>query len=231
MASTEGSARIARRRHAKVDGLAHHVDLFDHDAQRIAKAKLLAPALADQAMALGIDAVVVVAELAKAHQTLAGGFGNLYKHAPVGDARNDSVKLLAQELLHVHSLHVLDRRAFGVGGVLLALRTVLAELLERVGLGRRLAVERILQEAVHHHVGVAANRRRKVGVVVECESVVPHVLGAVHRLGHGTHGKRFKHVGLGRALDLAQQVVDRAAHVAGAVDLHLVAQRTHKLTQ
>ena len=84
---------------------------------------------------------------------------------------------------------------------------------------------------MHHHVGVAADRRRKVRVVVEREPIVPHILGAVHGFGHGPHRKRFQHVGLGRTLDLAQQVVDGAPHVAGAVDLHGVAERTHKLAE
>ena len=60
---------------------------------------------------------------------------------------------------------------------------------------------------------------------------MPYVLATIDGFGHGPHGKRFKHVCLGRALDLAQQVVNRSAHVAGAVDLHLVSEWAHKFTE
>ena len=223
--------RSALAGYRKVNGFANHVDLLDGDAQRVAKAVFSPGSFAHKAVALRINAVVVVAKLAQPHQSLAGGFGNFDKDAPVGDTRNYSVKGFAYKLLHIHGLHVLHRRAFCVGCILLPKRTVLAELLKGLGLGRRFAVKAVLKKAVHQHIRVSANRRGKMGIVVKGKAVVPHVGRSINGLGHGPHGKRFKHVGFGRTLDLTKEFVDGFAHVARAVDLHLVAERTHELAE
>ena len=223
--------RSALISHRKINGFANHVDLLHGDAQRVAKAVFSPGSFAYKAVPLGINAVVVVSKLAQAHQPLTGRFGNFDKDAPVGNTRNNSVKGFAYKLLHVDSLHVLHRRSFCVGRILLPKRAVLAELLKGLGLGRRFAVEAVLKKSVHQHVGVSANRRSKMGIVVKGKAVVTHVGRSINRLGHGPHGKRFKHVGLGRTLDLTKEFVDGFAHVARAVDLHLVAERTHELAE
>ena len=62
--------------------------------------------------------------------------------------------------------------------------------------------EVFLEQAVHHHVGIATYRRGEVGVIVECKAVVPDIDGRVDGFSHGTHGKRGEQVLFSLALDV-----------------------------
>ena len=85
---------------------------------------------------------------------------------------------------HVLDLLVLDGCALGVGGELFHVGGVLALVLKFLGVHAAASGEVSLEEAVDHHVGVPADGRGEVGVVVEPEAVVADVLGGVYGLCH-----------------------------------------------
>ena len=67
-----------------------------------------------------------------------------------------------------------------------------------------------------------------MGVVVKGQTVVAHVLGAVHGLGHGAHRQGFNEVGFWRSLDLGQQSVEAASNRLAAVHGEGIAKGPHK---
>ena len=99
-----------------------------------------------------------------------------------------------------------------------------AELFELLLVGRLAAVEVAGQQAVDHHVGVAADGRGEVGVVGERQAVVADVVGGVERLGHRPHGHGRNHVLLARALHLGEQLVHFAGYGAAARRLEYAAE-------
>ena len=96
---------------------------------------------------------------------------------------------------------------FGLRGDHLAVRRPFAQGVD-FGLVRRFAPgEVVRQQAVHHHVGIAADGRREVRVAGKRQSVVADVVGRVVGFGHGAHGHRRNGVLLGRTLDLREELV------------------------
>ena len=115
-------------------------------------------------------------------------------------------------------LLVLHAGAFGAGGQLLHGAGVFAQgfvllLADRAAL----IVEVLREQAVHHHVGVAADRRSEVRVVVEGQTVVADVVHGVACLLHGADGDAdgdgLDEVLLLLALYVVQQVVDGFGYV------------------
>ena len=51
-----------------------------------------------------------------------------------------------------------------------------------------------VQQPVNHHVGISADRRCEVGVILEPKSVVPDVFGAVDSFCHGPDSKSGKEI-------------------------------------
>ncbi len=75
------------------------------------------------------------------------------------------------------------------------------------------AGEIALEEAVHHHVGIAAYGRSEVCVVFESESVVADIDGGVYGFSHRTYGQCGEEVFLAFAFYVDKHTVQ------GAVDL------------
>ena len=76
-----------------------------------------------------------------------------------------------------------------------------------------LLVEVLREQAVHHHVGVAADGRGEVRVVVEGQAVVADVVHGVACLLHGADGDGLDEVLLLLALYVVQQVVDGFGYI------------------
>ena len=140
------------------------------------------------------------------------GFVQLDIDAPFGEPRNVPVELLADALLHEFDHLVLDRGAFGLGGDHLAFRSAGAQIFERRLVCRLLACEVTRQQAVHHHVRIAADGRREMRIVGECEAVVADVVGRIKGFCHRAYGHRRYGVLLGRVLDLGEKLVQLLGH-------------------
>ena len=128
----------------------------------------------------------LVAEEVHGYESFAVVLVNLGVDAVFGHSANLCVKLLANLVGHKLNLLVLDAGALGVGCDELHVAAVLAQ-------GFVFALARALcslgvagEQAVNHEVGIAADRRCEVRVVLERQSVVADVDGAVLRLHHGT---------------------------------------------
>ena len=70
------------------------------------------------------------------------------------------------------------------------------------------------QKTVYHEVGVTADGTGKMGIVIECQSVVSDVLRAVASLHHGTQADGFNHVLFLLSLHIAQQFVQALGYVS-----------------
>ncbi len=111
--------------------------------------------------------------------------GQLHEQTPFGDSGDETVELLIYLVGHEFHHFVFDRRPFGLGSPNFAFRRVFAEIFVILLVYRFAAVEIVLQQTVHHHVGVAADGRGEVGVIVERKTVVPYVVRGVDGFRHG----------------------------------------------
>ena len=84
---------------------------------------------------------------------------------------------------------------------------------EFVGIHASASGKIAVEQTVHHHIGIAAYRRCEVGVVLERQSVVTHIHGAIHCLCHRADGKCGYQLFLGTALDVAKQLIERTIHL------------------
>ena len=159
------------------------------------------------------------------------GFVQLDIDAPFGEPRNVPVELLADALLHEFDHLVLDRSAFGLGGNHFAFRSAGAQIFERRLVCRLLACEVTRQQAVHHHVGIAADGRREMRIVGECKAVVADVVGRVKGFCHRTHGHRRHGVLLGRTFDLGEELVQLLGHGPPARGLEDVPEAEDELPE
>ena len=133
-----------------------------------------------------------------------------------------------------HKLHslILYRVALGVGSNLLHLRRVLAKLLVVLLVGRASALLVACDESVNHRVGIAADRRCEVSVVVERQSEVTDIVYRILRLHHGAQRHGLYEVLLALTLARRHERVERLGECAlRAVGLHLVAELHHELAQ
>ena len=161
-----------------------------------------------------VKLVVVVLKIAEGHKPFASVLVNLYVESKFRDTCYSAHKLPSETVSHELHLLVLDAGTFGRFGKLLHGRTVLATLLIGLCVGtartrRGVAVE----EAMNHHVGVAAYGGGEVGVVVEHEAIVTNVLGAVACFLHGTQSYVFNHLFLGCAMDVSQKAIEAAGYL------------------
>ena len=88
------------------------------------------------------------------------------------------------------------------------------------------------KEAVHHQVGITADGRGEMGVIVERQAVVPDVVDRVACLLHGAERYRFDEVLLLLARYVAQQAIERARHFGlRPARAYLVAEAGDELVQ
>ena len=84
------------------------------------------------------------------------------------------------------------------------------------------------EEAVDHHVGIAADGAGEVGVEVEGEAVVPDVVGRVDGFGHGAEGEDLDKLLLAFAFDLRKDAVDGVAYGLVLLGGGLVAEAAYE---
>ena len=186
-------------------------------------------AAAAQAIVLLVEHVVVVVEVAQRYHALALVLVNLYVEAKLGDAADGALEGLPEALAHELHLLVLDAGPFGLRCQLLHVGTLVAERFVLVLIDVAASVGIAGEQAVYYQVGIAANGRGEVGVVVECQAVVADVVSAVAGLHHGAQRDHLHYVLLLAPLDLGEHLVEVAAYLgAAAGGLQLVAEPRDK---
>ena len=69
------------------------------------------------------------------------------------------------------------------------------------------------EKAVNHHIGITADRRCEMRVIIHCQTIVTDVLGGIDSLRHRTDGKYGEHVLLAASLHILEQTVERAVNL------------------
>ena len=129
--------------------------------------------------------VVVIGEITCWHQSFALILLQLDVEAPVGQPCDDAREGLTQTGDHILDLLVLDRGSLGIGSHTLHLGGMVTLILQRSGICRGLTLDEIArEEAVHHQVGVATDRRGEVCIAIEAKAVVTDMRRGIACLSH-----------------------------------------------
>ena len=106
-------------------------------------------------------------------------------------------------------------------------------ILQRSGIRRRLTLDEVAcEEAVHHQVRVAANRRGEVRIAIEAKAVVTDMRRGIACLSHRADSEHRQHILLGLTLDISEQGIEALSDDgASALDLELVTKATHVVGQ
>ena len=183
-------------RYLESDGIAQSVALFG--------------ALADDRICFLVEIPVVVAEIADIDHAF--GFRLLFFDidAPFRNAGDDAIKGLADLVSHVFDLLQLDRGALCLRGADLAVGRMLGDLAEGddVAVAERLAIQMFCQDAMDEEVGIAADRRREVRIIIKCQAEVADILCRIDGLLHGADHGCGKESLMRRSLDLFEEALD-----------------------
>ena len=149
------------------------------DGDRVAQLELMMMAAADKTVVALIKLVVVIVEIVHGHHALTVVLVNLTIDALRLDAtdvrRIDIADLVGHELHHL----VLDGVALGIGGYLLHVAGVLAQLLVMVLVGTAPSLLVTGEQPVDHRVGIAADGAGEMGIVVEGQTIVADIVNTV----------------------------------------------------
>ena len=179
-----------------------------------------------------IEVVVVVVEVTHRHHTLTVVLVDLSIDAIRRDARDVGIVLVAD--LVAHKLHhlVFDGVALCVLCQLFHVGAVLAEVFVVLLIGGASSLLIFREQPMNHRIGITADRRGEMCVIVEAEAEVPDVVRRVFGLHHGTERDALHDLSLTLPVDVVHELVDTLDHrLACAVGLHLQAERHDKLTQ
>ena len=145
-------------------------------------------ASAHQTVVALVEVVVVIVEVVHRYHAFTVVLVNLAVDAIRLDAGDVGVVLVAY--LVGHELHhlVLDAVALSLLGGLFHVGAVLAEFFVLLLICRASAIQVFRQQTVHHRVGIAADGRREVRIVLECQTVVTDVVRRVLGFHHGAQG-------------------------------------------
>ena len=211
----------------EVELAAVDVDAHDLDRERVAQAVAATGAAADQGVRPLFEVVIVVGEAADVEQALDRELDEPAEEAEVLDADDHRVEGLADAALQVGQQLDLDQLALGRLGPALGPRAVLGQDGQLVVVaGGLLAFEERHELAVDLEVGVAADRRGEVAVVVAGQGVVPLALGGVDGLLEAAEQAVVDGVRLGGLGRLGQDALELEAALR-LVDLEARGSRTN----
>ena len=155
-----------------------------------------------------------------------------------------SVNTIARDATHVgiihlaylvgHELHhlVLNGVPLRVGGHLLHVGAMFTQLLVMLLVGGTPSLGVLRQKPVHHRVGITADGRSKVSVIIKSQTKMADVMDGVFRLHHSPQGYMLYHLLLGLSLGFIHQLVQAASRSAlGASTLQTIAELHDKLPQ
>ena len=142
-------------------------------------------------------------------QSFAMTLGELHVQAVVRHAGNDAVKGFAQMLFHPLGLFVLNRRALGGYGKLLAVGAMTTRLFQ-IAYGRLcLATEQVFRhKPMNHHIRITPYRRGEMCVVRERQAVVPDVVRRIERLRHRADSEGVNQFLFNRPRTIRKQFLD-----------------------
>ncbi len=146
-------------------------------------------------MAVLFHLIVVIAQVVDVQQAVHGHLEDLHETAELDHRRDEALEGLADALTQIAALEVSRYepvgfiRPFLEPGGALTQSGELGWLVERRGRAAR--ADQSLECAMHHQVGIAADRRGEVRVVLQRQSEVPDVGGLVYGLGHSPDDERF----------------------------------------
>ena len=82
---------------------------------------------------------------------------------------------------------------------------------------------------MNHHIRIPADGTCKVCIIIERQAVVPHILGRIYSLGHGTYRYCLDQVLLAFSLYLIQQMVNTLGNIRlASVRFQLITETTDK---
>ena len=136
-------------------------------------------------------------------------FVQFYVKSPFRYSGDHSVISLSQMFAHEFYLFVFDGSTFGIGGNLLHVRTVVAEILIFCFGYASPSVHVLRYQTMYHHIRKTTDRRSKVGIIIECQTVVSDVVRRITRFLHGTDGYGFNEILFLLSVNIIQQMVDR----------------------
>ncbi|MPN56530.1 hypothetical protein SDC9_204220 [bioreactor metagenome] len=113
---------------------------------------------------------------------------------------------------HKFHLFVFDGSTFSIRGQLFHVGAVLAEFFIFFGIHAFTSGRITFEQTVYHHVGITADRRGEMRIIIEGQSVMTKIVGRVDRLSHRTDCKCFDQVLLFLSLNFIQKMVNRARH-------------------
>ncbi|EXI77174.1 MAG: hypothetical protein AW12_03136 [Candidatus Accumulibacter sp. BA-94] len=176
-----------------------------------------AAAFTEHLVTRGVELEVLVAQFRNVHQAFDVDLIESDEDAEGDDGGDRSGEGLADPLTHVVALEPVADVARRLVGAALGQRAVHADFLP---LARRVrpAGERCLDRAVHQQIGVAADRRGEMGVMLIGEAEMADVVRAVDRLAQRAQHHRLQQLDVGTTLDARQQfgVVTRRRLVTAA---------------
>ena len=195
------------------------------DGDIVAQAIDATTAAANQAIIFLVEFIEIVVEVTHGNHTLAVGVGEFHIESPLRNAGNVTAKHLAQSIAHKFHRLIFDAGAFGIGSELLLCAHMLTLLFQRRQTHAASALCIAIEQAVHHHIGIAANGRCEMGVVVESQAIVAHIGGRIGGFRHRANGKDGKHFLFGGAFCFFEHGIDAQVHLLGRTGgFHLIAK-------
>ena len=98
--------------------------------------------------------------------------------------------------------------------------------------GRSSTVLILREQAMHHRVGITADRRREMGIIIEAEAEVTDVMRGILSLHHGTERHTLHNLCLALSVNVVHELIDTLDHcLTRAVGLHLQAKGRDELPQ
>ena len=150
---------------------------------------------------------------------------------PLAHTRHVALENLTNLVVHKLDHLILDRCALGLRSDNLALGGIYTLRLNLGLIGRLTLGQVTRQQTMHHHIGIAADRRRKVSIVFESQAIVADIIGCIERLRHTSHGQRRDSICLGTATNLAHQLIYRLSHSAALRCAELITKTQDKVTE
>ena len=189
-------------------------------------------ASSDEAEILFIEIIVVVSDVSHRNHTLAMVLVDSCIDTIAGNTADVGIefftKLVAHEFYHL----VFDTVTLRILCYLLHFRTMFAKFLIMLLIGASATFCIFGKQTMNHCVRITADRRRKVGVILEGKSEVSDVVNRVLRFHHGTECYHLDEVVFWFTFTVGHQFVEASCRSAlGTFCFHLIAELNYEFAQ
>src|SRR5690606_19192960 len=131
------------------------------------------------------------------------GFG---PESNLGYPTHNGIKLFAYEVAHVLHLLVLIGRSFTLHSSSFTL-TTMGTFLLHFFIYFYAIFQYILQDTMRHNIGITANRRSKMTIVLKSQTIMPHIARRVFCFRHGANSQLMQHGFFRSALYILNQLI------------------------